>query len=145
MQAGVTWAQLYEALKPKGLRLPFFGTFSGVRATVGGGMSNGALFFGTARYGTGADNLLGLEVVLADGTRVRTGQAAFKNGKPFYRTYGPDLTGLFTHDAGTLGIKTEATLRLIQWPEEYGYLSFVFKGSLDVAKRFDCGRAKRRS
>lgn len=133
VQAGVTWAQLYEALKPKGLRLPFFGTFSGIRATVGGGMSNGALFFGTARYGTGADNLLGLEVVLADGSRVRTGQEAVKNGKPFYRTYGPDLTGLFTHDAGTLGIKTEATLRLIQWPPEAAYLSFVFKGAQEIA------------
>jgi D-lactate dehydrogenase (cytochrome) len=134
VQAGVTWAQLYEALKPKGLRLPFFGTFSGIRATVGGGMSNGALFFGTARYGTGVDNLLGLEVVLADGSRVCTGQAAVHNGKPFYRTYGPDLTGLFTHDCGALGIKTEATLRLIQWPAEAAYLSFVFKGAQEVAK-----------
>jgi len=133
VQAGVTWAQLYEALKPKGVRLPFFGTFSGIRATVGGGMSNGALFFGTARYGTGVDNLLGLEVVLADGSRVRTGQTAVNNGKPFYRTYGPDLTGLFTHDAGTLGVKTEATLRLIQTPPEYAYLSFVFKGAPEIA------------
>ena len=134
VQAGVTWAQLYDALKPMGLRLPFFGTFSGVRATVGGGMSNGALFFGTARYGTGADNVLGLEVVLADGTRVSTGQQAVHNGKPFYRTYGPDLTGLFTHDAGALGIKTEVTLKLIQWPSETAYLSFVFKGAQEVAK-----------
>lgn len=125
-QAGVTWAQLYSALRSKGLRLPFFGTFSGVRATVGGGLSNGALFMGTARYGTAADNTLGMEVVLADGTIVQTGQAAFRNGKPFYRTYGPDLTGLFMHDAGALGLKTQATLRLMHWPGHYGFLSFVF-------------------
>jgi FAD/FMN-containing dehydrogenase len=104
VEAGVTWKQLHEALAPRGLRLPFFGTFSGATATVGSGIANGALFFGTARYGTAADCALGLEVVLADGTLLHTGQAAF-GGKPFYRTYGPDLTGLFTHDSGTLGIK----------------------------------------
>ena len=133
-QAGVTWAQLYEALKPMGLRIPFFGTFSGIRATVGGGMSNGALFLGTARYGTGGDNALGLEVVLADGTIIKTGQASVRNGKPFYRTYGPDLTGLFIHDAGSLGLKTQATLRLMRWPERYGFLSFGLKG-IETAAR----------
>ncbi len=126
VQAGVTWKQIYDALNPLGLRLPFFGTFSGIKATVGGGLSQGALFMGTARYGQGADILLGLEVVLADGTRTRTGQAAFKNGKPFYRTYGPDLTGVFTHDGGAFGIKTEATLRLIEAPQAQDYGSFVF-------------------
>jgi D-lactate dehydrogenase (cytochrome) len=126
VEAGVTWAQIYEALKPLGLRLPFFGTFSGVRATVGGGLSQGALFMGTARYGQGADIVLGLEVVLADGTVVKTGQAGFRNGKPFYRTYGPDLTGMFIHDGGAFGIKTQATLRLIEAPTVQDYGSFVF-------------------
>ena len=51
VEAGVTWKQIYDALRPKGLRLPFFGTFSGIRATVCGGLSLGALFMGTARYG----------------------------------------------------------------------------------------------
>ena len=70
VQAGVTWKQIYDALNPLGLRLPFFGTFSGIKATVGGGLSQGALFMGTARYGQGADIVLGLEVVLADGVRL---------------------------------------------------------------------------
>ena len=126
VEPGVTWKHIYDELTPRGLRLPFFGTFSGARATVGGGLSNGALFMGTARYGTAAEIVLGLEVVCADGRRIVTGQAAFLNGKPFYRTYGPDLTGLFVHDAGSLGIKSRITLRMMEAPSVTGYASFVF-------------------
>ncbi len=127
VEAGVTWQQIHEALTPLGLRLPFFGTFSGRRATVGGGLSNGALFHGTARYGTAADSVLGLEVVLADGRRLVTGQAGFRNAsKAYYRTCGPDLTGLFLHDAGALGIKVQATFRMIEAPAAFGYASFAF-------------------
>jgi len=129
VEAGVTWKQIYERLAPLGLRLPFFGTFSGAVATVGGGLSNGALFLGTARYGTGADIVLGLEIVLADGSRVRTGQRAFRGSdKPFYRTCGPDLTGLFLHESGSFGIKVEATLKLMRMPQSTGHASFVFDG-----------------
>lgn len=129
VEAGVTWKAMHEALQPLGLRLPFFGTFSGAKATVGGGLSNGALFLGTARYGTAADCMLGLEVMLADGTRVRTGQSGFEHvDHCFYRTYGPDLAGLFTHDCGTLGVKIAATFRLIETPLHSGYASFVFAG-----------------
>jgi FAD/FMN-containing dehydrogenase len=127
VEAGVTWQQIHEALRPHGLRLPCFGTFSGAAARVGGGLSSGALFLGTARYGTVADSLLGLEVALADGTLLRTGQAALRNvRKPAYRTYGPDLTGPFVHDCGCLGIKTKATFRLIRTPAETGYASYAF-------------------
>ncbi len=126
VEAGVTWQQIYEALQPLGLRLPFFGTFSGSRATVGGGMSNGALFMGTARYGTGAEIVMGLEVVTSEGRVITTGQAAFSNGRPFMRSFGPDLTGLFVHDAGALGIKTLITMRMIEKPAAASYGSFVF-------------------
>lgn len=129
VEAGVTWKQIHDALTPLGLRLPFFGTFSGAQATVGGGLSNGALFFGTARYGTAADHVLGLAVVLADGRELRTGQRAFAlAAKPFYRTCGPDFTGLMTHDSGSFGVKVEATFRLIQAPAFTGHVSFVFDG-----------------
>ena len=142
VEAGVTWKTIYEALKPLGLRLPFFGTFSGARATVGGGLSNGALFLGTARFGTAADCLLSMEVALADGTLMRTGQAAFRNvTKPFYRTYGPDLSGLFLHDCGALGIKTLATFRLIRMPEFSGYASFIFMAEQATDGMKAAGRA----
>ena len=127
VEAGVTWQQIWEALAPRGLRLPFFGTFSGSRATVGGGLSNGALFMGTARYGSAADIVVGIDIVDAKGRYIRTGQAAFNNGRAGFRQYGPDLTGLFVHDAGALGVKTQASLKMMPMPEaaEYGSLAFA--------------------
>jgi FAD/FMN-containing dehydrogenase len=126
-QAGVTWKQLYEALAPLGLRLPYFGTFSGAGASIGGGLSHGALFFGSARYGAAADNVLGVEVVTAQGSIVRTGQWALKaKPAPVFRNFGPDTTGLFMHDGGAFGIKTRAAFRLIPMPAVSGYASFAF-------------------
>ncbi|HEX7871971.1 MAG TPA: FAD-binding oxidoreductase [Sphingobium sp.] len=128
VEAGTTWLQIHEALKPLGLRLPFFGTFSGRGATVGGGLSNGALFLGTARYGTSAEIVLGMQVVLADGSILHTGQTAITTAKrPFTRSFGPDTTGLFTHDAGALGIKGLVTFRMMRAPAHMDYLSFGFQ------------------
>lgn len=144
VEAGVTWQQIYEALTPKNLRLPFFGTFSGIKATVGGGMSNGALFMGTARYGTGAEIVLGMDVITATGQLIVTGQAGFKNGRAFYRSFGPDLTGLFVHDSGALGLKTLVTLRMIQKPVSESYASFSFTEMTDaVAALSDIARSGR--
>jgi len=135
VEAGVTWNQIYKELKPRGLRLPMFGTFSGVRATVGGGLSNGALFMGTGRYGTAAEMVQCIEVILADGALLKTGQPGFKNvDKPFYRTYGPDLTGLFVHDAGSLGFKVQATFKMISIPAVTDFASFCFPGFDSTAK-----------
>lgn len=128
VEAGVTWRQIHRALSPLGLRLPFFGTFSGRHATVGGGLSNGALFMGSARHGSAAEIVLGLEVIDGHGRVIHTGQAGFRNGRPGFRNYGPDLTGVFVHDAGTLGVKTEATLRVMEAPACEGFLSFAFAG-----------------
>jgi FAD/FMN-containing dehydrogenase len=127
VEAGVTWRALYAALKSTGLRLPFFGTFSGSGATVGGGLSNGALFMGSARYGTVADILLSVTVVLANGDTVCTGQAAHRHCiEPVQRNYGPDVAGLFLHDSGAFGIKTQATFRLIRTPAYSDFASFSF-------------------
>lgn len=118
VEAGCTWAALYERLKPLGLRAPLWGTLSGVKATIGGGMSQNGLFWG-AGQGTIAASAIRFKVVLADGRIVTT-------GSDFLRPFGPDLTGLFAADAGALGIKAHITLPLVREAEAFGYLSFAF-------------------
>lgn len=127
VEAGVTWKQLHDELKPLGLRTPFWGPLSGLSSTVGGGVSQNNAFFGAGTYGTTGESVTGLTVFLADGTRLRTGTAATKIGKPFWRYYGPDLTGLFCGDSGALGIKAEISFRLIPWPEYEDWASFEFE------------------
>lgn len=125
-EAGVTWKQLYDALRPIGLRTPFWGPLSGLGSTVGGGVSQNNAFFGAGTHGTTGESVTGLTVILADGTKLHTGTAATKAGKPFWRYYGPDLTGLFCGDSGALGFKAEVTFRLIPWPEHEDWASFEF-------------------
>lgn len=125
-EAGCTWAALHEALKPHGLRTPFWGPLSGLTSTLGGGVSQNNAFFGAGLYGPTGDSVLGMAVVLADGTLVRTGSGGTAGAKPFWRHYGPDLTGLFIGDAGALGHKAEITFRLIPVPEHEAAASFEF-------------------
>lgn len=126
VEAGVTWQALHEALAKKGVRTPYFGPMSGSHATVGGALSQGSIFHGTARYGASADAVLGLEVVTARGELLTTGSAAAAGTSPFFRWYGPDLTGLFLGDCGHLGIKTRAVLRLLPRHSHIDYLSWQF-------------------
>lgn len=141
-EAGCTWMQIYETLKKKALRTPYFGPMSGMFATVGGALSQNSMFYGSATYGTVAESILGLEVALADGRLVATGSRANRGGKPFFRHYGPDLTGIFLSDTGALGLKVEATIRLIRTPEYSEYASFSFANFYDLAKaQSEIGRA----
>lgn len=126
VEAGVTWRDLKVALDAKGVRTPYFGPMSGSHATVGGGMSQGAIFNGSARYGCSADAVIGLQVVTANGDILTTGSAAAANTSPFFRWYGPDLTGVFLGDCGLLGIKTRVVLKLIPLHSHMDYLSWQF-------------------
>lgn len=119
VEAGCTWAALRERLAPHGLRTPMWGTLSGLKATIGGGMSQNGIFWGTGRHGTAVESCTALEVVLADGTLLAT-------GKHHARPYGPDLTGLFLGDTGALGIKATVTLKLIHEADFHAYASFAF-------------------
>ena len=103
--AGCTWLQLDEALRVHGLESAIEGPVSGECATVGGAVAQ--------VLATSIDGLLGLRVVLPDGTLLPTGACALSGGRPaFHRNVGPDLTGLFTGDGGAFGIKTAVALRL---------------------------------
>ncbi|WP_404479985.1 FAD-binding oxidoreductase [Novosphingobium sp. BL-52-GroH] len=140
--AGCTWQALYETLKARRLRTPYFGPMSGYHATVGGALSQGSFFLGSTEHGTTAESVLSLEVVLADGQVIHTGSDAAKGRTPFYRFFGPDLTGLFLADTGAMGFKTVATLKLIQAPASQAYGSFAFPdGQATIAALSDIARA----
>ncbi len=126
VEPGLTWNDLWQALKAKGLRTTFWGPFSGIKATVGGSMSQNSASLGSGNFGVSADAVLAFEVVLASGEMLKTGSRAAANGVPFFRWYGPDLTGLFTGDAGALGVKARITLKLIKTPPYSGAASFGF-------------------
>ncbi|MBN8279164.1 MAG: FAD-binding oxidoreductase [Gammaproteobacteria bacterium] len=126
VEPGVTWAKLYEAVGARGLRTPMWGPFSGLAATVGGGMSHYAVNYGSGLYGVSAESLLGMDVILASGEMVSTGSGGGDNSLPFYRFYGPDLTGLFVGDAGAFGVKARMTLRLMHKPAGFAAASFGF-------------------
>ncbi len=132
VECGITWKQLHQALKETGYRTPYWGTLSGTYATVGGGLSQNSIFWGSGQYGTAADSVISLDVVLADGSVVSTGSAAQRNSQPFFRHFGPDLTGLFTCDAGSLGFKATATFRLIKQFEGRAFSAFDFKTAEDA-------------
>lgn len=134
VEAGCTWKALHDALTETGCRTPYWGTLSGIKATVGGSLSQNSIFWGSGRYGSAVDSVLSLEVVLADGTILDTGSNAQRYGAPFYKHYGPDLTGLFCCDTGALGIKTRATLQLVPELTARRFASFDFDNYRDMAK-----------
>ncbi|MPZ15704.1 MAG: FAD-binding protein [Chloroflexi bacterium] len=105
VQPGVINANLKAAAAKRGLWYPpdpasyEFSTLGGNVATNAGGLC-------CVKYGVTRDYVLGLEVVLADGTVMRMGRKTIKG------VAGYDLTGLFVGSEGTLGVITEITLRL---------------------------------
>jgi len=129
VEAGCSWQKLHEHLSPLGVRTPYWGTLSGRFATVGGGLSQNSIFWGSGQSGTAADNVLSVSVVTGKGELIETGSASQQNAAPFMRHFGPDLTGLFLGDCGALGIKVRATLPLVPLAGAKGYTSFAFQES----------------
>ena len=128
VEAGCTWEALDRVLEPLGLRPPYWGPVSGLQATVGGALSQNSVFWGAVRHGVAAGNVLGLDVVLANGALVGVGAHGGQKGAPaFFRHHGPELTSLFTGDCGALGLKVRATLPLVRRPPCKATFSFAYE------------------
>ncbi|KAF9072857.1 D-lactate dehydrogenase cytochrome oxidoreductase [Rhodocollybia butyracea] len=105
-QSGARWEDINMELEERGIPL-FFPIDPGPGATIGGMIGTGCSGTNAVRYGTArAEWFLNLTVVLPNGEVIKTRRRARKSSAGF------DTTKLFIGAEGTLGIVTEATLRL---------------------------------
>jgi len=105
VQPGVVNADLERALDSHGFFFPP-DPASGIVCTLGGNVAANAGGLKGVKYGTTQDYVLGLEVVLANGSVLRTGSRCMKC------VSGYDLTKLFVGSEGTLCVITEITLKV---------------------------------
>ncbi len=131
VQPGITLKELEGRLADCGLALnQEQGSFK--VATVGGSISTAGFARKHQKYGTISDRVMSLEVVLADGSILRTGP------KVLYTSTGYRLHQLFVGAEGTLGIITEATLRVEPLPEAKDVVMGFFDdfwAALEAAKK----------
>jgi len=119
VQAGVITQTLQDAVEKRGLFYPP-DPASRADCSLGGNIATNAGGPRCLKYGTTRDYVLGLEVVLANGTVVRLGGRTHKNKTGF------DLHRLFVGSEGLLGVVTEATLKLLPLPSYRAALSIGF-------------------
>ena len=127
VEPGVIQFQLNQELEPHGF---FFPPTPGSKkmCTIGGMISTNAGGMRAIKYGVTRNFVLGLKVVLASGEILDLG------GKTLKRSLGLDLIQLFVGSEGTLGIITEALLRIIPLPEETAVIVAPFEDINDAAK-----------
>ena len=123
VQAGVIYKELNKALARDGL---FFPPDPGAAATIGGMIGNNASGIRSVRYGATKDYVLRLTVVLPDGEVIHAGNRARKSSS------GYNLPALFTGSEGTLGIITEATLKLAGLPVNFMAVRATFPTVLNA-------------
>ena len=124
-QAGAVISEIQKIADENGLFYPPDPSSCTV-ATLGGTIATSAGGSHTLKYGTTKDYVLGLEVVLADGTILYTGSNLIKN------VSGYNLTQIFIGSEGTLGVVCQATLKLIPKVENKK-LSLVYFDSISSA------------
>ncbi|GAB1205677.1 hypothetical protein APSETT445_004356 [Aspergillus pseudonomiae] len=125
VQPALGWEDLNEQISRDGL---FFPPDPGPGAMIGGMVGTGCSGTNAYRYGTMREWVLSLTVVLADGTIIKTRQ------RPRKSSAGYDLTRLFIGSEGTLGLVTEATLKLTVKPKSQSVAVACFPTVQDAAK-----------
>lgn len=127
VQAGVNWTNLNQEIRHTGLFLPLDPSPT---ALVGGMIATNCSGTNALRYGTMKDYVVNLTVVLADGSVIKT------RHRPRKTSAGYNLNSLFTGSEGTLGIVTEATLKLAIIPDHFDVATATFpsvKSAADAA------------
>ena len=124
VEPGVVNLQVSEAAAPYGLYYAPDPSSQSV-CTIGGNIAFNSGGAHCLRYGMTSNHVLGLRVVLADGTTTELGGRSLEG-------VGPDLPGLFVGSEGLFGIATEITLRLLPRPESWFTLLAAYD-SLEAA------------
>ncbi len=127
VQPGVITLDLINAVEANGLFYPPDPSSMSI-STIGGNLNENSGGLRGLKYGVTRDYVLGLEVVLPNGDIVKTG------GKLAKDVAGYDLTRLLVGSEGTLGIITEATLKLIPMPETKKTLLALYQ-DIDAAAK----------
>lgn len=117
VQPGVNWTNLNDEIKDSGLFLPLDPSPT---ALIGGMVATNCSGTNAMRYGTMKDYVINLTVVLADGSVIKT------RHRPRKTSAGYNLNSLFTGSEGTLGIITEATLKLAVIPSTFSVATVTF-------------------
>lgn len=126
-QPGVITQTLIEAVEEKGFFYPPDPSSMKI-SQIGGNINENSGGLRGLKYGVTRDYVMGLEVVLPNGEIIKTG------GKLAKDVAGYDLTRLFVGSEGTLGIVTEATLKLIPKPETKKTMLVLYQ-NLDAAAK----------
>jgi len=126
VQPGVIVVDLQTAVGKEGLTYPPDPSNLKV-STIGGSLALSSSGPRTFKYGGTKDYVIDLEVVLAEGSIMRTAKPTIKN------VTGYNLTQLFVGSEGTLGVITEATFRLIPSPETNKIMLAYFNTIDDAA------------
>jgi D-lactate dehydrogenase (cytochrome) len=118
VQPGVLYKDMNARLARSGL---FFAPDPGANASIGGMIANNAAGTRTPKYGATRENVLRLELVTASGEIIQTGCHSVKSAS------GYDLVHLFIGSEGTLGVVTQATLKLAPVPEKFSAVIASFE------------------
>jgi alkyldihydroxyacetonephosphate synthase len=129
VEAGLNQMHLEEALNVKHLTWPHYPA-SGTVATVGGSLAARGTGTLSTKYGKAEDMVLSMKVVLADGRIIETLPTP-------NHACGPGLCQLFVGCEGTLGIITEATVRLEHLPAVRRFNGYLFA---DLREALEAGR-----